>query len=239
MRGEAATMTNDLQVADFHGINPMLNAFEARFIPAAEGSLMRAEFRTTKQKPGESLLKFHTRMRTLFVRAYPNEAIPINRHLIDTFVAGIADPAIKMYVLDRTPDTYAEALTHAQTKEANLLTYQASQGGAVNAVTDGVNAMQGEEKKCYICGSTSHFFRECPMLQKMQNLVVSASRGRGTSGNRRGQRGGRWNRRGQGRGRGHQNTGRGVNQLQEEEDKGAAAQEQGEDEGFELYVSEN
>ncbi len=53
MKGEAATMVSDLNVVDFNDLNAMLDAFEARFVPAAEGNLVHAEFRAARQQPGE------------------------------------------------------------------------------------------------------------------------------------------------------------------------------------------
>lgn len=211
MKGKAATLVSDLNVNDFANIQAMLNAFEARFVPAAEGTLIRAEFRAAKQKPGETLLQFHTRLRTLFVPAYPNEPVGNNRHLIDTYIAGIADPAVKMYTLDRTPNTFMESLTNSQTKEANMLTYRASQNETnVQALEEGVNALRFGGagaiggRCCFAC-SGPHLMADCPVMQKFKEFT--GSQGNPTSSNRRGGNRGRG---GRGRGgRGWRGNGRG------------------------------
>lgn len=245
MKGEAATMVNDLTVEGHNNIQAMLNAFEQRFLPAAEGNLIRAEFRAARQQPNETLLKFHTRIRTLFVRAYPNDPVANNRHLIDTFVAGLADPAIKMHTLDQTPNTFAEALIHAQTKEANLLTYKNSLDSAssVSHLEAGVHALQFTERKCYLC-SENHLLKDCPQFHKVRSLAENLPGGRGqSSGWRRGGRGrgGRWRGRGS-RGRGNQgqsyNSSRGVYQMQEEEGPEEECQED-QSEELDVFVQGN
>lgn len=84
--------------------------------------IVKAEFEQAHQAAHEKLMDWHGRLRAIFIRAYPNRNAANNDQLIRTFISGIADPAIKMFVLEGAPDTYISALTRAQNKEAMLLT---------------------------------------------------------------------------------------------------------------------
>lgn len=84
--------------------------------------IVKAEFEQARQTPQEKLMDWHGRLRAIFIRAYPNRNAANDDQLICAFISGIADPAIKMFILEGAPNTYIDALTWAQNKEAMLLT---------------------------------------------------------------------------------------------------------------------
>lgn len=206
----------------------LLNAYEARFVPAAAGQLARSEFKAAKQKPGETILAWHTRLRELFLRATPNGDANADQSLIDTFTHNLVDPAIMMYVLDQNPATYVMALQAAQNKQATLLVMgkQVSSGGLHVMGGAEVHAIrQGGKGPCWTCNAPDHQRHECPLEDKIRQRLVKegwtkpdkgAGRGGGGGGRGRGGRGSR------GKGQGQRGRGRGKRQVnaidQEDED---------------------
>ena len=51
----------------------LLNAFEARFLPPAAGEVARMQYEQARQREGESLRGWHNRLRSLCLRAYPDQ----------------------------------------------------------------------------------------------------------------------------------------------------------------------
>ena len=215
MQGEAAARVRDIRVADHANIGAMLAAFEERFIPQAETMLTKAEFDQARQTPGEKLLDWHGRLRSLFMRAYPNRNAANDDQLIRGFTAGILDPAIKMFVLEGAPDTYNAALTRAQNKEAMLLTIK--QMGQVNlganANRRGVHALSapgetinfvggaaGKDNRkvvCFFCRKSGHTWRDCFILKraeaflkrtKDENDPLNQNKGKKRNGNGKGRK---------------------------------------------------
>lgn len=121
MEGTAALSVQDIDHEAAADIATLLDLYQSRFIPEAAGKLARAEFNAAGQKPTETIIQWHTRLRELFCRAYPNREIDDDEAAIDQFVNNLLDTSIQSFVLDQAPDTYAEALNVAQGKLANQL----------------------------------------------------------------------------------------------------------------------
>lgn len=119
MYGEAARAVADIAIGDNQTLAEFLDAYEERFVPAAAGQLARAEFSTSRQGLSETPQAFHTRLRELFIRAYPNRAnINGDEQLIEQFTNNLADTSVQMHVLTQNPATYQDALTAAQARYA-------------------------------------------------------------------------------------------------------------------------
>lgn len=232
MRKEAAARTRDIEVNDYATIAAMLAAFEDRFVPQAEAMIVKAQFEQARQSPHEKLMEWHGRLRAIFIRAYPNRNAANDDQLIRAFISGIADPAIKMFVLEGAPDTYVAALTRAQNKEAMLLTVR--QMGqmhigprrGINQIGNpeeddidpaSVNFVQGGEGKkgtCYFCQKPGHFAKDCFIL-KRADAFLKRMRNNDNKGSNAGQQNPN-RRRGRRRGGRSQGNKAGVNSINNE-----------------------
>jgi hypothetical protein len=195
MDGEAARMTQDIEFrAAGQTADDLLTELEGRFITEAGAKLAQQEFRKARQMPDETVLQFHSRVRTLFTRAYPGvptEGDGLARLLRDTFIWGLESRKITEYVSDGQPATYQDCLTRAQGKLATLVGFEDEKNK--RSSKSGLHAMKGptedqppDSRACHGCGQVGHFVRQCPLLAALRKAqeggLVSAVRGRGDRG---------------------------------------------------------
>ena len=210
-----------------------LDRIQLRYLPPAASQFAKSEYDACVQLPDEEIITYHSRLRVVYVRAHPALAGALEQStmLIRKFTLGLANTAIKTYVLDHNPQTFAAALEHAQNKAATEATVAGAvvPGGKVlamdiNAVYDGTEtpstseanrrlrrmgpdanvgaAGPGPAPVCWNCGRSGHLARSC-----QEGAAVGAvRRGRGQARGR-GVRGGRAQ--GRRRGRGSASAGRG------------------------------
>ena len=168
----------------------MLDALEARFLPAAASDLARSTFRLAKQTENESPLDFHGRLRMAFRRAYPNipeEQVDGDHNLIDVFCAGLLNPEVRSDTIKQRPQTYGDALTIASNMAAaaQIIANEYKTEAAINALAtgrlpDAVNALDAEAdvdvhamgSGCYCCGA-DHAVRDCAVLTRARSYLAS------------------------------------------------------------------
>jgi hypothetical protein len=195
MDGEAARMTQDVEFrAAGQTVDDLLTELEGRFITEAGAKLAQQEFRKARQMPDETVLQFHSRVRTLFTRAYPGvptEGDGLARLLRDTFIWGLESRKITEYVSDGQPATYQDCLTRAQGKLATLVGFEDEKNK--RSAKSGLHAMKGptedqpsDSRACHGCGQAGHFVRQCPILTALKKAqesgLVGAVRGRSDRG---------------------------------------------------------
>ena len=246
--GEAKRRIQGIQPAGAgETLAQFLDRIQLRYLPPAASQFAKSEYDACVQLPGEEIITYHSRLRVLYVRAHPALAAALEQStmLIRKFTLGLANTAIKTYVLDNNPQTFAAALEHAQNKAATEATVAGATvpGGKVlamemHAVYDGTEtpstaeanrrlrrlgpdanvgaAGPGPAPLCWNCGRAGHLARTC----QEGAAVVAVRRGRG-QGRGRGVRGGRAQ--GRRRGRGSSSAGRGrrrgINNMGEQEDE--------------------
>ena len=160
-----------------------LQLYEEVFIHRSGTHLARTEFNQATRAPSETLQTWHTRLRVLFMRAFPNPADqiaePQGRALRERFVFGMGMPAIgeKLVYHENFYDyTYVELLHRAQDIQAIQAqlrsnrpqvqhvstSHSTSSGGAAPS---GQSGQSREEVPCGRCGairpSSSHPCARC------------------------------------------------------------------------------
>lgn len=247
MGGSAARIVADINPeAPGLTLAQMLEAYEARFVTRTASDQARAEFGQAVQLTSETVLEWHSRLRDLFLRAYPGAGVDIDpggQLLRDQYAKGLDNPAIREFVFDRRPATYAASLEAAQSKQATVLlmaTTKKSATPSVNAMASNTSSPTLSSDSCFFCEKAGHFLRQCPLLDKARTLLSDQQKkpdapkgGRGRGKNNRG--------RGRGRGRGGTRTGTdkkaGLYAL--EGDEGASEGDQQEEEDAEPEKEEN
>ena len=200
----------------------LLDAYQERFLPAAESDLCRVSFRSAAQTEAETILEWHTRCRSVYLRAYPlgNVDAPECR---DQFVLGLARIKVREQAWTARAQTYAAALVAAHNEAAaqavlsqhTISHAKVKQEPGLHAFSRGAEG-QGSSG-CYWCGDDGHFKRDCAAWQKAIKVFdasAPAKKGRGGGGSSRG-RGGRGGGRGGSRGGrgGGKGAGRSINAV--------------------------
>lgn len=239
MTGTAALRVQDIAIADVaaHGAAVanyvgLLDAYEARFMPAAASDLASIEFAAAKQREDETVVSWWPRLRHLYQRMNPgmNEAaINESRHLKERFMMGLCNERVREKTCDARPADYPACLEVACNATATVQMLKHADGDAavkaepILAMGEGqavVAALKaGPGSKCNLCQKPGHFVKDCDIYQKAKGIYDRYLQGRNRRASGRGRgglggRGGRVSKRGRpGPGRGgrrYENTRRGM-----------------------------
>lgn len=168
-----------------YGIVQLLDAFATRFLsgPATEQALN--EFNACKQKADETVMVFHSRLRQIHARAYPN--IPdgqrgTDRGLISKFRTGLADSQLRVAAVGALGPNYDQLLEQVNSMHSALESLRSAHGPSVNSLTTnqpstssgnpmvaqmGTGQSYGQprpspmSRNCYVCGQPGHGWRFC------------------------------------------------------------------------------
>jgi hypothetical protein len=191
MAGQAKLWVRDIAIGDGAGalaVGGLLDAYEARFRPAAAGDLARVTLRDARQNDTEVVLAWHARARDLYCRAYPNQdaaAVEASQDLRDIFILGLADPAVRAKTWEARPATYAAALESATNFSAGALVLTQRQPQGVAAVKikqePGINAIHavGQQPRdtshleCFFCKRKGHVRRTCAMWNEARQFFLA------------------------------------------------------------------
>ena len=191
----------------------LLTAYRDALIPPATVEAMKTKARLLRQREGEALMAWFSRLKQAYTYAYDamfaqfNMTADTYEPVRDQFLDGLANSVIQEKVRDQRPNTLAEALVLAQGFEAALTAQRASEGGngGRRRAVNNIDAHQKETRSCWQCGRLGHLARDCRSTSNnrwQQSGRVPGGRGRGR-GNRCGAgRGGRARGRGGSRGNG-------------------------------------
>lgn len=135
MEGDARRAVSEVRWDGYATLERLLDAYEARFVPEAASSWAQADFDTATQLPSESALQWHTRLRTMFLRAYPGEAAETSAKLIRRYCVGVQDEEVRVRATHAHPRTFTDALNQVQNIVADtlLLKQQATVQAALKA----------------------------------------------------------------------------------------------------------
>lgn len=145
---------------------------ETRFNPAADAASISQQIAMSKQKVGESVAQFATRLQRLGVRWNEARGLPststerdarrafINDSVLGQFLTGL-DPRIKKYVQVQKPKDMKAAIAAAQSEEMDLVTANVSNIALVSAPRDRTGQPR-RLRRCFNCQKFgSHIAREC------------------------------------------------------------------------------
>jgi len=115
--GSAAATISDIQVNDptKNGAG-LLDAYEARFLPASASELAKVTFEAATQMPKETALSFHGRVRNLYNRAYTRDRN--EEHMTRRYILGLRSKEVREMVMRARPQNYEAALYAAQNENA-------------------------------------------------------------------------------------------------------------------------
>ena len=138
LRDQAARAVEHIPLADDCTLKEALEAMETVFVNPSQVEYAEAMFYSSSRQPGEAIILWHTRVRELFLRAYPShtpEEVEENKTLKDRFVLFIHNRAMTLALKNQTDYRmlpFTELLTRAQDYQASiLLTQQAYDGKTI------------------------------------------------------------------------------------------------------------
>ena len=199
VRDEAARAVQHIKMDPAWTLSDALTAYEEVFIHPAGVELAQAELERAKKKADETLLAFHTRLRYLFLRAYPEEEPETSKRLKDLFSTQLNSLALSKEL--RTSPTYRQEkyttlLTRAQDIEATYKTLQDAykQNRGIHAIqlyddevvgdNATVNALAGSRPdragadrgklRCHACDADDHLLRQCPFGRKVLDAIKAS-----------------------------------------------------------------
>ena len=182
VKEEAAQATEHISLPLSITLEGALDKYEAIFITPSGQDMAEMEFEQSKRKSDETLLAWHTRLRSLFIRAYPDEDYNSARKLKNHFVLSLRDRALSM-TLKISPEfktiTYAVLLTRAQEIYAGMQSVKTSALPSLNAIfpesdeQSGINALNTGEAavKCHFCSNVGHIIRNCPSFSSAVDRI--------------------------------------------------------------------
>jgi len=148
MKDDAARVTMDIPI--FEGtFEEVLQQYEGRFITTAGSELATTEFREARQTSDEDILRFHARVRELYIRAYPSEPLEgtgLAGELRRVFIWGLTDERISIYIWDRRPGTYFQCLQLAQEKYSTIKIAKVERSKASRIASMGENQRNSEQR---------------------------------------------------------------------------------------------
>jgi len=194
LEGEAKKCVMDIRYQNAANITTLLDQFEARFVTQASSDMARVNFINAKQRPDETILAWHARVREAFIRAHPQLVVATAQALIDRFILGLINSKVIEYVWDQRPTTFSEALDLASNKMASLTVIAnrnkaAQVGGATMPqvkLEPGVHNVQQHSPtkrygnigggaphydSCWFCGQRGHAKRDCMLLTRARQAL--------------------------------------------------------------------
>lgn len=190
LEGEAAVLCHSIPLGDDgFTLQQLLDAYENRIISPAASAISETMFESAIQNTGESVNKYHQRLRTLFLRAFPDQLAGLdnNRQLIQRFLSGLSESQVRIYAKSQHPETYTACLAVSQQMEAVLLSEVKPRRGGIHSVGASTSNAQvaaiaprtgsssSSSKNCQYCQKVNHETRDCFALGKVQKLLENVS----------------------------------------------------------------
>ena len=127
-------------------------------MPPSASGLAQTRYEQARQGIKEDVTNWHSRLHTLFIRAYPQTyANGDETSLIRHFMMGCYRPTVRDHVQRAAPNTYNEALLAAQREQS--VVDNKRQLDEVSPME--INAVDVSTAKCFLCGKIGHLKATC------------------------------------------------------------------------------
>ena len=195
MQDAAARAVDHIIFDEASSLTDAIKDYTTVFVNPASAQLHKSKFRDSCRHPGEDLIVWHTRVRELFMRAFPTITdLETNDDLKEKFVLGLRNRQLSHSLLsaENFPSTsFSQLLTRSQNLQGSLLQCQKSYSdvSAISGKPANVNAMGPASGKksttvvCYYCGRQGHVVNECRTKVRDQQQGKTSTFGRGGSSN--------------------------------------------------------
>lgn len=192
LKGTAAEVLETVPVDSRNDYNVIMTALQRKYGGEHKKDIYRMELRGRAQKANESLQDFAMEIERLVQLTYPGENHPfLDQFKIEAFVNGIRDPEVRQLVCATQKLSFAETVAFALAQEtAKLISrpqvckvrgleISAEKDSLANemrelkeAVMQALTGKQNKERaKCFNCGKTGHYQRNCKAPRKRTRSV--------------------------------------------------------------------
>ena len=164
MKGSALVAVEGINHDDpTEDLEALMHRYEEKFVPPSASGLAQTRYEQARQGPKEDITNWHSRLHTLFIRAYPQtyangDETSLTRH----FMMGCFRQTVRDQVQRGAPVTYNDALVLAQREMAVVDSKRhidEVQPMDINALT--IEAIDMATAKCHNCGKVGHFKAAC------------------------------------------------------------------------------
>ena len=185
MKGRAQEFVMDINTKNANeSVEDFLNLYQARFLPAARSQMLRAQFANVRQQPNESVQSLHSRMRVLYLLAYPDKEDQSRVMLVERFISALNNRDVQNFVRRRKPTTFEQALEIAAEETSFVLLDLASHtpGGlqqptpsdtsvlaAIGSRSSGAQTNRNPDRRCFYCDDPGHLKERCPA--RLQDFI--------------------------------------------------------------------
>ena len=186
MQDAAARAVEHIKFADADSLDDCLDKFAVIFVNPASATLYKTKFKEATRQPQEELILWHTRIREMFLRAYPKVVeVETNEDLKERFVLGLRNRNLShtIYSAENYPEmTFTELLTRAQNLQGSLLQCQKTYENvhaitavqapdeSIQVLTRNANANRAR-LTCFHCDKPGHVISECRLFQRAKERL--------------------------------------------------------------------
>ena len=191
MQDAATRAVEHIEFTDTLTLDEALELFATIFVNPASTQLYKTKFKDASRNPGEELILWHTSIREMFMRAYPNIGNQEdNEDLKERFVLGLRNRQLSHTLLsaENYPSlTFTQLLTRAQNLQGSILQCQKiysdvsalhqNQSSHVASLGTGVSPSSSRPRRntgvtCFHCDRPGHVINECRSFEKARARIA-------------------------------------------------------------------
>ena len=170
LKGEAALSVEHLDFTTYSPVptlNEALDEYERIFVNPSGMDMSEIEFHQSSKKADETLLQWHTRVRSLFARAFPQEDLSTAKRLKDHFTLNIRNKNLT-FQLRTSPQyrdyNYGDLLLRAQDVAASfLLCKEAYTNNSISPIVAAMPPPTEAAARCHFCNNIGHHISHCSL----------------------------------------------------------------------------